>query len=188
MTEPGHGADQPTMPDAATVFQAGSPQLRRVLRDSWARRPVAVERARVSEWYARFYAPLAVVSTVLGVMPIFNSVVTVDGRTVRVDTYGSLFDMAGRRGGDTSVLAIGLLAVLVTLLVLASVRVRSPAVPLALAVVAGLLVVMLVAKPGTPRPAPELSGAGSAGLVVGCWIVVLGVVHACQLIRVGWRA
>jgi hypothetical protein len=173
MTGPFEGIDEPTM---------------RALRDSWAHRPVARERARVSEWYARFYAPLAVVSTVLSAMPIFNSVVTVDGHTVRVDTYGSLFDMANRRGGDPAVLALGLLAVLVALLVLASVRVRSRAVPLALAAVAALLVVMLITKPGTGHPTPELSGAGTAGLVVGCWIVVLGVVHAVHLTRVGRRA
>jgi hypothetical protein len=182
MTEPGEDHEQS---DPWRAFPAESPELWRALRGSWARRPVALDRAQVSERYARFYAPLAVVATVLGVMPIFNSVVTVDGRTVKVDTYGSLFDMAGRYSGDPAVVAIGLLAVLVTLLVVASVRgARSPALPLALAVVAALLVIMLLTKPGTGQPTPELSGAGTAGLVVGCWIVVLGVVHAIHLTRV----
>src|SRR5262249_5107145 len=157
-------------PESATPFRPGWP-MPPSLRDSWAHRPVARDRARVSRTYARFYAPLAVVSTVLGAMPIFDEKVTVDGHTVRVDRYGNLFDMAGRYGGGFAVLAIGFLAALVALLVVASVRVRSRAVPVALAVLAAVLVVMLIAKPGTARPAPELSGAGTAGLVVGCWIV-----------------
>jgi hypothetical protein len=125
------------------------------------------------------------VATVLSVMPIFNTVVTVEGRTVAVDTYGSLLDMAGWSGSDPAVLALGLLAVLVTLLVVASVRgARSPALPFALAVLAAMLVVMLITKPGTGQPTPELSGAGTAGLVTGGWIAILGVVHAVHLTRV----
>jgi hypothetical protein len=179
MTEPDEDAEQA---EHETPISPGSGLPRR-LRDSWAHRPLALEYARISEWYARFYAPLAVVSAVIAVMPIFNTPVTVDGHTVLIDRYGNLFDMASRSGGDPAVLGLLLLAAMLVLLIVACVRVRSRAVPIGLVVLAGLLIVMLVTRPGTGSPRPELSGAGDAGLVLGIWIMVLAAVHTVHLSR-----
>jgi hypothetical protein len=73
----------------------------------------------------------------------------------------------------------------VALLIVARLRVRSRAVPVGLVVLAALLVVMLITKPGTGDPRPELRGAGNAGLVLGAWVVILGIVDTVHLAHAG---
>lgn len=133
---------------------------------------------RVSERYARFYAPLALGSVVIAFLPLFNDVeVGEDGRT----TYGTVFDMAARPGGGPAVIGVALLVALVGLLVVATFRVRGPGIPGLIALVATLIAVMLIAKPGTGSPTPDLSDGGRAGLALAVCAIVVGLVHAIQL-------
>jgi uncharacterized membrane protein (DUF441 family) len=76
-----------------------------------------------------------------------------------------------------------ILASFVVLLVLATVRVRSKALPIAIAAHAAVLALMMLTKLGTAEPTPDLTDAGVALLLV---ILSTAVVHAVHLHR--WRA
>ena len=140
-------------------------------------------RSGVSDRYARFYAPLAIGSTAVAFLPLFDDVVVRDGdgKVEHTTRYGTVFDMAGRSGGEPAVFGLLLLGVLVAALTYASFRARGALVPVMIAACAGLIALMLVTKPGTGTPTPPLSDAGVAGLVLALCALALGVAHAVHL-------
>ena len=177
-----------TDPTAATPA-AGEPfdgrsWLPRSVRDSYAQRPIARRRTEVSRWYARFYAPLAVVGSVVGLMPLYDRVVTMDDRPGRVTVDGNLLSTAAAYDDGFSEIGLVLLASLVGLLVRACVRVSTPTIPVALASLAALALFLLLLFDLHPDSQVALSSAGIGAVVVAAWILVLGVVHAVHLGRV----
>jgi hypothetical protein len=150
-------------------------------------RPEGATRGVISDRYARFYAPLAIGSVVLAFLPLFDDVDITDNGTSMHSSYGTVFDMAGRRGGGPAMLGLLLLAVLVVLLSIAAFRARSTVLPISLAVVAALIALMLITKPGTGVPTPNLTQAGLAGLVLTICAGTIGVAHAIHLSVVGRR-
>jgi hypothetical protein len=145
-----------------------------------------VERDRallgaVSERYARFYAPLAVVLMALVFFPPFEDVQQGSIGEVTV-TYGSLFDMARRHNGDPAVFGLIIIAALVVCLAVAVLRPpRHRHLPLVIAGLSGLAALMLLAKPGTGSPAPDLSSAGRAGVLLLFGTVACAVAHMVHL-------
>lgn len=127
--------------------------------------------------YGRFYAPIAVVALALSFLPLFDDVVDGDIRT----TYGTIWQMAGRNSGDPAVFGILLMLALIALLAVATVRVRSPRLPIAIAVDGALIVLMLISKPGTGSPTPSLSDSGTAALMIALGTVALALAHAAHL-------
>ncbi|MGH3734814.1 MAG: hypothetical protein ACRDT6_04205 [Micromonosporaceae bacterium] len=147
------------------------------------RRLAAAERElrdrAVSDRYARFYAPLAVLAVVVTFLPLLEPG-SRDGVTV---TWGSLWEMAARHAGAPAVYALLLIGALVTLLVIASVRVRRSGLPIWIAVLSAVLLLMLWLKPGTGDWDPELAVGGVVGAVAG-WIgIAVSAVHLVQLHR-----
>lgn len=143
-------------------------------------RVAQLERAadrRLSDLYARFYAPIVIVLATLSFQPVFDDVVDGD-QTI---SYGTLWDMARDSAGDPAVLGLLLFGALAVLLVLATVRVPTTGQLGGIAVLSALIVLMLITKPGTGEPPPELSGQGTAGLVLVAGTGVLAVVQAIQL-------
>ena len=175
-------------PTAATPAEGGPfdgrSWLPRSVRDSYAQRPVARRRAEVSRWYARFYAPLAVVASVVGLLPLYDRVVTVGDVPVRATVGGNLVSIAVTSGDGFSQLGLGLLAGLVGLLVRACVRVITPVIPVLLAVLAATALVLLLVFDLHPDSQVVLSGAGVGAVVVAAWTLVLGIAHAVHLRRV----
>jgi hypothetical protein len=139
---------------------------------------VAVVRGSISDRYARFYAPLAIGSVTIAFLPLFEDVVVVEEWGTRSTEYGSVFDMAGRSGGEPAVIGMFLLAGLVAALALAVFRVRSAVLP---GMIAGLAALMLLTKPGTGDPTPDLTGSGLAGLVLAFCATLTGITHAGHL-------
>jgi hypothetical protein len=130
--------------------------------------------------YARLYGPMAVLFVALSFLPLFDNVVS-DNLITR---YGTIWEMAGRNGGDPAVFGIFLMMALVGMLVTATFRVRGgPGLPLAIAADAGLIALMMLSKPGTGEPTPDLSDSGMAGLAIVLSTIVLACVHALHLRR-----
>jgi hypothetical protein len=130
--------------------------------------------------YARLYGPLAVVSAILIFLPLIDDVVVVDsgGGSIRWD-YGTLWEMAGNRGGEPAALGIILAVVLIVLLTVATFRTAcSWALPTSIAVFSALVALMLLTKPGVGDPRPGLTSAGVAALVVAVCAGVLAIAHA----------
>ena len=142
---------------------------------------VSVPSDPVADRYGRFYAPLALAAVLIPFFPLFDDVEEGSSR----HSYGTVFDMAGRRGGIVAVIGLLLVGVLVVLLSIAVFRVRSAVLPGALAVVGAVIAWMLVTKPGTGEPTPYLSYAGRAGLVLASCVIVIGAVHMIHLIVLG---
>jgi hypothetical protein len=135
------------------------------------------------ERYCLFYPPLAIGAVLLAPAPLFDDVHIGAGRTV---SYGSVFAMAGRPGGDPAVAGIVVLVALVVLLAVVAFWPRpSPGLPAATAVLAAVVAVMLVAKPGTGSPTPGLSYAGTAGLLLMIVVVIVGAAHATHVVVSG---
>lgn len=136
---------------------------------------------QISGRYARFYAPLAIASVVLAVLPPFADVVETIGDTSTVtEHYGTLFDMAATSAGGPAVLALMLSATIVVLLAIAALRtVRSRWLPTWLAGLSGVVVLMLISRPATSHP--PLSDAGRADMAVASWVLAIGLLHAVHL-------
>lgn len=177
-----------TEPTTATPAEGepfdGRSWLPRSVRQSYARRPVALRRAAVSRWYARFYAPLAVVGSVVGLMPLFDRVVTVDNLQVRVNVDGNLVSTAAKYSDGLSELGLVLLVALVGLLIRACVWVSTPTIPVMLACLAAVALFLLLFFSLHPNSRVVLSSAGLGAAVAAAWILVLGVVHAIHLGRI----
>jgi hypothetical protein len=125
-----------------------------------------------AEGYARFYAPLAVVSVVISFLPLLE------------DGYGTLWEMAGRPGGGPAVIGVLLMVALIALLGFAAFKpVAKPGIPFAIAGVAALIVVMLLTKPGTGTPTPGLTPSGDAAVAITVCAAALGFFHALHLRR-----
>lgn len=138
----------------------------------------SLARDRVSDVFARFYGAFAVAALVLSFLPPFEDVQEelAGGGTIHT-TYGTLWEMAAR--GGAAPLAVVVVLVLVTFLVVATVRANdSRGVPVAIAVCAGLLTLMLILKPGAGDPTPGLSDAGIAELAVLVCCTIVAVIHA----------
>jgi hypothetical protein len=131
---------------------------------------LAAIRGSVSDRYARFYAPLALVLFGLSFAPVFDA-----------DDYGTIFDMAGRRGGEPAVIGLLLMVGLVAGLTLAAFRTPGIALLVLNAALAALIAVMLIAKPGTGDPTPDLSGFGTTGVALAIAAVLLSIAHAIHL-------
>jgi hypothetical protein len=141
-----------------------------------------LRRRKLSDVYARFYAPIAVVILALTFMPLFEDVVIEDnGEVVLTVTYGSLWELVGRDRGGSAATGLMLVLLFVGLLALASVRVKTDGLPIGIAVTAVLILLMLIGKPGTGDPTPELSGSGVAGAVLALLAIVIVVIHAVHL-------
>jgi hypothetical protein len=134
-------------------------------------------RRMISDRYGRFYAPLAVVMVFLAYLPLFNDVREDDFTT----SYGTIFTMAGRSGGNPAVLGLILFAGLIGVLAAASVVGRSVGPPIAIVVLGLLIALMLITKPGTGDPTPSLSDSGVAGLALVFLAVGLAVTHAIHV-------
>jgi hypothetical protein len=129
----------------------------------------------LSTGYARLYGPLAVVSVVLAFMPLMDE-----------EDYGTIWDMAGRSGGDMAVLGILLMFGLIGCLGYATVRpVASAGLPVTITVLAVLIALMLIFKPGSGTPTPSLTHEGQAALAVAVVTGLLAVGHALHLRRRG---
>jgi hypothetical protein len=136
------------------------------------RRPC--ENAAVSDRYARFYAPLALSLIALAFAPLFEDV-RAKGITV---TYGTVFAMAARPGGEPAVLGLLLLGGLAVVLVVLAMRGGDgPWLPLTSVGLELLVVLMLVTKPGTGTPAPDLSPFGRMGIALLVCGMLIGVWH-----------
>ncbi|NIK57107.1 hypothetical protein [Kribbella shirazensis] len=124
-------------------------------------------REQLAAGYARLYAPLAVVSVVISFQPLLP------GR------YGTLWEMAGRPGGDPAILGVLLMGGLVVLLAYASFRpVTTAGVPVGIAVLAALIFVMLLTKPGAGSSPPSLTPFGDAAVAIAVCTFTLAVSHA----------
>jgi hypothetical protein len=151
-------------------------------------RQVVVGRALPSPFsgYARLYGPLAVAALPVAFFPVLESETVVESPTsTRTVTYGTLWETAVGANGQPAVFGLLLLAVLVTLLTIATFRAvseRSRALPVGTAVTAGAVVLMLVTKPGAHAGA-DLAPAGVVGLVLAVATVVLSTAHAIHLGR-----
>jgi hypothetical protein len=152
----------------------------RSVRASWSNRPVALERIRISQWYARFYAPLAIAATVLPAVPLYTRTATADGPAARV-SYGAVVTAFLRYGDGFAAIALILVGALVALLVAACVRVRTASTPFAIAGIACVLLALLLAEVVFTTPHSSLSPAGAAALVLCLWTLVLGLVHGVHL-------
>jgi hypothetical protein len=152
--------------------------------------PAGADRSRreIADRYARFYAPLAVASAVLVFLPPFKDTVEMlAGALLTTESYGTLFDMAGRPAGGPAIAALLLSAAIIVLLAAAALHpVRSPWLPGWLAGLSTLVVIMLITKPATDHP--PLSDAGRADLVVAACTVLLGLLHAVQLAALDRRS
>jgi hypothetical protein len=127
-------------------------------------------RHTIATGYARLYGPLAVASVMIAFQPILSG------------GYGTLFEMAGRRGGGPAVVGALLMGGLIWFLTHASFRpAMSAGVPAVIAVLAGLIVVMLLTKPGTGSPRPELTSFGDAAVAVAVCTLGLAVSHVVRL-------
>ncbi|MGH3646541.1 MAG: hypothetical protein ACRDTM_05130 [Micromonosporaceae bacterium] len=137
-----------------------------------------VQDRTLSDRFGRFYAPLAVLSVALAFMPILETVHVREGFTVE---FGTLWEMAARRGGGAAIMALLLVTALISLLVVASVRVRHAGLPASIVGAAALLLLMLWLKPGTGAYDPDLAPAGVAGVLVAVATIVIAAVHIVQL-------
>ncbi|MGI5227424.1 hypothetical protein [Actinoallomurus sp. CA-142502] len=132
--------------------------------------------------YVRFYPTLALGSLALAFLPLFDDVTVDTGPVTIRQTYGTVFDMAGRPGGGPAVIGVLLLFGLVAMLAVAAfASPRSAGLPSAIAVVAALIALLLITKPATDTPKPHLSDGGTAGLVLVICATVLGAAHAVHL-------
>ncbi|MGH3387799.1 MAG: hypothetical protein ACRDOO_02875 [Actinomadura sp.] len=147
------------------------------------RRLAELERAAVFGVYSRFYAPLAIASVIVSFLPLFDDVVTEN----ITSSYGTIWQMASRIGGQPAAVGIILMMLLVSMLAVASFRVRGPGLPVGIAVDAALITLMLITRPGTGDPTPGLAEGGVAGLVIALCAVALGIIHAAHLSRYGRR-
>lgn len=153
---------------------AATEQLRqRVLRLEYE----AGERA-ISDAYARFYAPLAIMAVLLSTMPLYKSFQVSEGVH---RTFESTWEMAGNIGGEPAVLGLFLLAGLVTVMCVAAVRTKSAALPISIAVLATLVVGMILLKPGTGTPKPGLTNLAVVGVAFTVVIIALAIAHAVHL-------
>lgn len=133
----------------------------------------------ISDAYARFYAPLAIVALALSAVPLYKPVQVSEG--VR-RTFDTTWEMAGNHGGDPAVLGILLLVGLVTVMSVAAVRTKSAALPISIAVLSALIVTMILAKPGTGTPRPDLTNEAIIGVVFSVAIVAISIAHAAHLL------
>ena len=148
---------------------------------------VAVVRGSVSERYARFYAPLALVLVVLVFAPLFRNVTVPDaleGERYRSGHY-TIFDLADLPGGSggPAIIAVGLVFGLAGCLAWATFRVRSPRLPSVIAGLAAVLAILIQARPGLGRFEPTLDGFGVAALILAVATALLGAAHAVHLAR-----
>ena len=177
-----------TEPTAATPAEGqpfdGRTWVPRSVRQSYAQRPVALRRAAVSEWYARFYAPLAVVGSALGLMPLYDRPLVIGDRLVPVNLHGNLLQTAMTYDDGSSEVGLVLLASLVGLLIRACIRVSTPAIPLIMASLAAVALCLLLLFHFHPQTRMVLSSAGMGAVAVVIWVLVLGVVHAVHLLRI----
>jgi hypothetical protein len=161
------------IPAMSEPFSPGDPLPVTVLA-SWANRPIAVEQARIAAIYARFHAPLAVLSSIVAVLPLFAKDMTIDDTTVAVNTY------AGNR--DLAILLPMLLLALATLMTIAAFRGRRPVVP-ALSGLVGLAILLTMYVGLGPEDSPALSAPGIAAAIIAVWSVPVGVAHAIHISR-----
>jgi hypothetical protein len=141
----------------------------------------AIQRHQAAEAYARFYAPLAVAAILVTFVPLYNDyAATSPGGGVTV-TFGTVWDMAGRYGGDPARLGIVGLTVIVALLVRGAFVVQNAVLPAILAVLAGAVVVLVIAAPGTGPIWPGLADGGYAAITVGGLILATSLAHAIHL-------
>lgn len=134
---------------------------------------------RLTDRYARFYAPFAVLAVVLSFMPLLND--TTDGNIKA--QWGTIWNMAARPGGAPAQLAILLMAALVVLLILATLGNPAPVLPILIASDAALIFLMLLTKPGTGTFNPTLTHAGNADLALSAAIALTATLQAIQLLR-----
>lgn len=114
--------------------------------------------------YPRLYGPMALLAWVFAFLPLLEDVreEDPDGGTL-TRAYGTLWEIAGRSNG--SFVLPGVLISLVTLLVIATRRVRSRLLPIAIAVLAAALVAMLLGIRAAADPAPDLASPCPSGAV-----------------------
>ncbi|MPZ80234.1 MAG: hypothetical protein GEV28_07495 [Actinophytocola sp.] len=136
----------------------------------------------VETGFARLYGPLATLFVVLSFLPLYDDVRVTEDWGEMTTTYGSLWHMAGRDGGGPAVIGVILLAVLVTLLVIATFRQATVVLATWITVVAALIALMLLLRPGTGDPSPPLADTGTAGVAIACCLVVLSFAHAMYLL------
>ncbi|AYY11367.1 hypothetical protein EF847_00160 [Actinobacteria bacterium YIM 96077] len=131
--------------------------------------------------YARLYAPLAALSATLSFTPILNDVVVEHGGgTESRRTFGTLWDMAGRSGGDPAALGIMLVGIFTALLVAATWRPTTLGLPVGIVVAGVPILLMLIVRPSTGSPTPDLSPYGVVGVVVIVSACLLAVVQAAH--------
>jgi hypothetical protein len=140
-----------------------------------------VQRHHAGEAYARFYAPLAVAAILVTFLPLYNDYATTTSGGELTVSFGSVWDMAGRPGGDPARIGILGLAVVVALLVRAAFVVHGPLLPAVLAVLAGAVVALVIAAPGTGPIWPGLADGGYAAITIGALIVLTSLAHAIHV-------
>ena len=153
-------------PRASASTSSGCAYSRSIRSRTRRSREGKLETRRQFDCYPRLYAPMAVPSVVLSFLPLLEDVIEkADGVTTTTWRYGTLWEMAGRDGGGPAAAGVVILASFVVLLVLATVRVRSKALPM---------------------PTPDLTDAGVADVALLLVILGTAVIHAVHLRR--WRA
>jgi hypothetical protein len=140
-----------------------------------------IQRHHAAEAYARFYAPLAVAAILVTFLPLYNDYSATYGAGAVSVSFGTVWDMAGRYGGDPARLGLAGLAVIVALLVRGAFVVRSALLPSVLAVLGAAVVVLVIAAPGTGPIWPGLAEGGYMAITVGGLIVLTSLAHAVHV-------
>lgn len=135
-------------------------------------------RSELAATFARFYAPLSIACMLMPFFPLFDKVRIGDDGEYE---YGTIFTMMRRSGGGAAVIAFVLMIALVTLLITATFRTSTAALPAVIAVIAALLALLLVTKPGAYN-SPHLSATGRADLIVLVSVVTLAAAHAVSVL------
>lgn len=136
----------------------------------------------VVERFARYgllCAALAPLCLGLSFLPPFA--VGGTGINATVESFGSVWDMAGTPGGGPARAAVVLVVILFGGLLAITVWPDMPPLPVINAICAVTIGALLWTRPATGEPPPSLSPAGQAQLAVAVGVVVVSVIHLTHL-------
>jgi hypothetical protein len=131
--------------------------------------------------YGRLYAALAPLCLCLSFLPPFA--VGGTGVNATVESFGTVWDMAGTPGGGPARAAVLLVVILFGGLLAVAVWPDLPPLPVINAICAVTIGALLWTRPATGDPPPHLSPAGQAQLAVAAGVVVVSVIHLTHLHR-----
>jgi hypothetical protein len=131
------------------------------------------------ERWGRLYAALAPTCITLSFLPPFG--VGGTGVNAEVESFGSVWDMAGTPAGTPARYAAFLILVMWGGLLAAAVWPTLLALPAVNAGCAAIIGLVLWARPRTGSPPPNLSPVGKAQMLVAVGVVVVSAIHFVAL-------